>query len=119
MLNKTDLFRIVPRPEGVTSRYSLVVVDGEGKPHLPLTRFYDKAQQGLSDGAARTYLNVLLPYFQYLTTDSWRRHRDDHWDSPPDAVQQSVRDYLVEHFACKVQWRDTYERVSLTAKSPS
>jgi integrase len=111
-------FRAVPRPEGVTSRYSLVVVDGEGWPHLPLTRFYDLARQGLSDGAARTYLNALLPYFGYLYADEWRRHRGDCWDSPPEAVQQSVRDYLVYQLACKVRWRDTYELVSLTARSP-
>lgn len=119
MLNKTDLFRAVPRPEGVTSRYSLVVVDGEGRPHLPLTRFYEKALQGLSDGTARTYLHALLPYFGYLSIDNWRRHRGDRWDSVPEAVQESVRDYLVECLACKVQRKDVYELVSLTAQSPS
>lgn len=119
MLNKTGMFRAVPRPEGVTSHYSLVVVDGEGRPHLPLTKFYDKARQGLSDGAARTYLHVLLPYFGYLSTDHWRRHRGDRWDSPPEAVQESVRDYLVERLACKIQPKDTYMQVSLTAHSPS
>src|SRR5258708_7241121 len=119
MLNKTGLFHAVPRPEGVTSRYSLVVVDSEGKPHLPLTRFYEKAQQGLADGTARTYLQALLPYFGYLSTDNWRQHRGDRWDSTPEAVQESVRDYLVELLACKVQCKDAYELVSLTAQSPS
>jgi integrase len=119
MFQKASAFHAVPRPQGVTSRYPLVVVDGAGRPHLPLTRFYDLALQGLSDGAARTYLNVLLPYFTYLVTDDWRRHRDDRWDSPPEAVQQSVRDYLVYRLACKVRWRETYEQVSLTARSPS
>ena len=112
-------FRTVPRPEGVTSRYALVVVDGDGRPHLPLTRFYDLACQALSVGAARTYLNALLPYFAYLSADKWRRHREDRWDSPPEAVQQSVHDYLVYQLACKVRWQDTYELVSLTARSPS
>ena len=119
MFQNANVFRVVPRPEGVMSHYSLVVVDGEGRPHLPLTRFYGKAQQGLSDGAARTYLNVLLPYFGYLTTNHWRRHRGDHWDSPPEAVQQSVRDYLVEQMYCKVQPKDTYTQVFLTGRSPS
>src|SRR5258708_30589995 len=119
MLNKTDLFRVVPRPEGVTSRYSLVVVDGEGRPHLPLTRFYEKALQGLSDGTARTYLHALLPYFGYLNTNNWRRHRGDRWDSVPEAVQESIRDYLVECLACRGQRKDVYELVSLTAQSPS
>lgn len=119
MLNNTGHFRIVARPKDVESRFSLLVVDGEGKPHLPLTRFYDHIVRGLSDGAARTYLNTLLPYFRYLSTDEWRRHRGDQWDSPPEAVQESVRDYLVDSLACKVQWRDTYEQVFLTARSPS
>jgi integrase len=119
MFQEANTFHAVPRPQGVTSRYFLVVVDGAGRPHLPLTRFYDLALQGLSDGAARTYLNVLLPYFTYLATDDWRRHRGDRWDSPPEAVQQSVRDYLVYRLACKVRWRETYEQVSLTASSPS
>jgi integrase len=118
MSQTAGVFRAVPRPEGVTSRYSLVVVDGDGRPHLPLTRFYDLACQGLSVGAARTYLNALLPYFGYLFADKWRRHRGDRWDGPPEAVQQSVRDYLVYQLACKVRWRDTYELVSLTARSP-
>ncbi len=119
MFQSTNVFHAVPRPEGFTSRYSLVIVDGGGRPHLPLTRFYDLALQGLSAGAARTYLNVLLPYFAYLTTDDWRRHRGDRWDGPREAVQESVRDYLVYQLACKVRWRETYEQVSLTARSPS
>jgi hypothetical protein len=109
MFQIAGVFHAVPRPEGVTSRYSLVVVDGGGRPHLPLTRFYDLALQGLSDGAARTYLNVLLPYFGYLATDDWRHHRGDRWDCPPEAVQQSVHDYLVYKLSCKVRWRETYE----------
>jgi integrase len=36
-----------------------------------------------------------------------------------EAVQQSVHDYLVYQLACKVRWRETYEQVSLTARSPS
>jgi hypothetical protein len=72
MFQNTGAFHAVSRPEGVTSRYSLVVVDGGGRPHLPLTRFYDLALQWLSDGAARTYLNVLLPYFAYLDTSHRR-----------------------------------------------
>jgi integrase len=119
MLNNTGHFRIVARPKDVESRFPLLVVDGEGKPHLPLTRFYDHIVRGMSDGAARTYLNALLPYFRYLSTDEWRQRRGDQWNSPPEAVQQSVRDYLVDSLACKVRCRSTYEQVFLTARSPS
>jgi integrase len=114
-----DVFRIVPRPEGTKCCYSLIVVDPEGRPHLPLTRFYAQTAQILSDGTARTYLNQLLPYFTYLTTDDWRRHRGDAWDSPPEAVRESVRDYLVEILSCKAHPKETYQFISLTAKSPS
>jgi integrase len=103
----------------VTSRYVGVVVDGNGLPHRPLTIFYHEVQQTFADGTARTYLNALLAYFTYLTTDTWRLRRQDRWDSPPNAVREAVRDYLVEHLHCKAQPKDTYQLVSLTVKSPN
>src|SRR5260370_5423979 len=88
-------------------------------PHLPLTTFYHHIQQQLSDGAARTYLNSLRPYFAYLTMDEWRQRRGDRWDSDPEAVQESVRDYLLRYLGCKVRQRQRHEEVSLTVHSPS
>lgn len=119
MKNTAQSFRIVPRPEGITSRYSVVVVDEKGVPHLPLITFYQQMQQQLSDGAARTYLNSLRPYFFYLATDEWRQRRADCWESEPEAVQESVRDYLLRHLGCKIRRHQSYEEVSLTAHSPS
>ena len=119
MKNTLPSFRLVQRPEGIESRYSVVVVDGQGMPHLPLTAFYHHLQQQLSDGAACTYLNSLRPYFAYLTTDEWRQRRGDRWDSDPEAVQESVRDYLLHSLGCKVRRHQTYEEVSLTVHSPS
>ncbi len=119
MLQIAHRFGTVPRPPGVSSPYSLLVVDGEGKPHLPLTRFYQKMTQWLADGTARTYLNALLPYFHYLVTDEWRQHRGDHWNSEPSAVQESVRDYLMERLGCKVRPQTTHALVSLTIQSPN
>jgi integrase len=117
--NTIPSFRLVQRPAGIESRYSVVVVDGQGMPHLPLTVFYHHMQQQLSDGAARTYLNSLRPYFAYLVTDEWRQRRGDRWDSDPEAVQESVRDYLLHSLGCKVRRHQTYEEISLTAHSPS
>jgi uncharacterized membrane-anchored protein YhcB (DUF1043 family) len=117
--NIVPSFRLVRRPAGIESRYAVLVVDGKGIPHLPLTTFYQHIQQHLSDGAARTYLNSLRPYFSYLTTDPWRQQRGDRWDSDPEAVQESVRDYLLRHLGCKVRRHQMYEEVSLTAHSPS
>jgi integrase len=112
-------FRVVRRPEEVASRYAILVVDSNGLPHRPLTIFYHELQQYVANGTARTYLNTLIPYFSYLTTDGWRLRRQDCWESPPEAVRESVRDYLVEYLHCKAQPKDTYQLVLLTVKSPS
>lgn len=85
-------FRVVRRPEGVISRYVIIVVNSHGLPHRPLTTFYHELHQFVADGTARTYLNTLIPYFSYLATDEWRLHRQDSWESPPEAVRESVRD---------------------------
>jgi integrase len=118
-MKMTHQFRVVRRPVGVASRYAILVVDSKGLPHRPLTTFYHELQQYVADGTAHTYLNTLLPYFSYLTTDGWRLHRQDGWQSPPEAVRESVRDYLVEYLHCKAQPKDTYQLVRLTVKSPS
>lgn len=119
MITTTRAFRTVARPEGVSSRYVLLVVDGDGKPHLPLTQFYHDTQQALTDRTSKTYLRALLPYFTYLSTDAWRHERGDHWDSEPEAVRESVRDYLIQMLGCKVRRIQTYEVVALTSHSPS
>lgn len=113
-------YRIVNRPKGVpTSWYALLVVDGKGLPHMALTAFHVEVQRELTDGAARSYLNALLPYFTYLEVDGWRQRRGDRWDGPPEAVRESVRDYLMQRLACKVRRDGTYEVVHLSAQSPS
>jgi integrase len=116
---QSQQFRAVRRPRDLASPYALVVVDGNGVPHLPLTLFYHETQRFLAEGTAKTYLATLLPYFDYLATDSWRRERKDRWDSSPDAVRESVRDFLVEQLHCKAQPRETDQLVRLTGKSPS
>ena len=119
MTKNQQLFHTIRRPEGSVSRYPLIVVDGSGLPHLPLTQFYQLTQQFLADGTTRTYLQTLLPYFTYLTADVWRCQRGDQWDSKPEAVRESVRDYLIHHLHCKARPHDTYELVLLTGRSPS
>jgi hypothetical protein len=112
-------FRVVRRPASVKSLYSLVVVDADGRPHYPLTTFYHQLKQQLSDGTPRTYLNSVLAFFQYLTTDAWRVSRGDQWTASPGIIQQAVREYLLEWLHCKVQPKNTYAFVTLTAQSPS
>jgi len=119
MAKKISGFRSISLPDGMQSRYTLVVVDEQGMPSLALTEFYHHLQQDLSDGAARAYLNALLPYFTYLRTDARRCQRRDLWDGEPETVRLSVRDYLLHQLGCKVRRHNTYEMVRLTACSPS
>lgn len=119
MMTQTKGFHIVRRPEGIVSQFELVVADGNGRPHLALTRFYQRLRQELSDGAARTYLMALLPYFSFLETDHWRLHRQDRWDGPPESIRESVRDYLLQKLHCKVRRYGAYEMVALSVQSPS
>ncbi len=108
--------RVVQRPKGMASRYTVVVVDSQGLPHLPLTIFYHEIRFYLADGTARTYLHTLLPFFEYLASDAWREHRQDRWESEPDAVRQAIHDYLVEQLHCKARLKNTYQLIILTAK---
>ncbi len=119
MMTQTKGFHLVRRPEGIVSQFERVVVDGKGHPHLALTRLYQQVHQELSDGTARTYLMALLPYFSFLETDHWRQQRQDHWDSPPESIRETVRDYLLQKLHCKVRRYGMYEMVALSAQSPS
>ncbi len=119
MMTQTKGFHVVRRPEGIVSQFEFVVVSGNGYPHLALTRCYQQFLQELCDGTAHTYLMALLPYFSFLETDHWRQQRQDHWDSPPESVRESVRDYLLQKLHCKVRRHGMYELVALSAQSPS
>ncbi len=119
MTEESKPFRLVPRPEGVSSPYACIVVGGDGMPHLALTTYVSDLQQDLTDGAVRTYANALLPYFRYLETDHWRRQRADRWDGPPEVVRESVRDYLMLRLGCKVRLYESHALVKHTAQSPA
>lgn len=119
MMTQIKGFHMVRRPEGIVSQFERIVVDGQGHPHLALTRLYQQLLQELSDGTANTYLMALLPYFSFLQTDHWRQQRQDRWDSSPESVRESVRDYLLTQLHCKVRRYGMYELVRLSAKSPS
>jgi len=112
-------FHMVRKPEGIVSQFERIVVDGQGHPHLALTRLYQQLCQELSDGTAHTYLQALLPYFSFLEADPWRKQRQDRWDSAPESIRESVRDYLLKQLHCKVRRYGMYEMVKLSAQSPS
>ncbi len=50
---QSQQFRAVQRPKDLCSPYELVVVDGSGVPHLPLTVFYHETQRFLAEGTAK------------------------------------------------------------------
>src|SRR5260370_13254910 len=118
-MKQTKGFHNVRRPEEIVSQFERIVVDGQGHPHLALTRLYQQLRQELSDGTAHTYLQALLPYFSFLETDHWRQQRLDRWDGPPESIRESVRDYLLTQLHCKVRRYGMYEMVALSAQSPS
>jgi len=119
VMTQQKSFHIVWRPQGIVSQFERVVVDGQGYPHLALTQLYQQLRQELSDGTAQTYLQALLPSFSFLETDHWRATRQDRWDSSPESVRESVRDYLLQRLHCKVRRYGMYEMVKLSAQSPS
>ena len=47
---QSQQFRAVRRPKDLSSPYALVVVDGSGVPHFPLTVFYHETQRFLAEG---------------------------------------------------------------------
>lgn len=49
MTKETHGYRIVPRSMGVSSQYALLVVDRDGMPYLPPTRFYHEMTEILVD----------------------------------------------------------------------
>lgn len=106
-------FRCVARPQGVKSRYRVVVVDGRGDPHYALTEFAFQMEQILTEGAARTYVRALLPYFTYLSRDEdlCMNGTDGKsaWECDPEVVRESVRSYIVERLRCQTRRYQSYE----------
>jgi integrase len=95
--------------------HSVLVFDRRNELHLPLTIFAGEAVKRSSSGTARLYLNVLIPFFDWLEADqsNGRAHRS--WNDPPEAVRQRVGDYLVERLKCKTRDHHAgFQLVSLT-----
>src|SRR2546421_11657457 len=101
-MRQSQQFHAVRRPKNVSSPYALVVADGSGIPHLPLTVFYHELQRFLPEGPAKTYLATLLLYFDCLHPCSWRRDRAHREDSAPVEFPVRVQDIQIEHVQCIV-----------------
>ena len=112
-------FHLVARPPSIMSQFTHVVVDPDGMPHLALTEFFHDLWKRRGERTARTYLNMLLPYFTHLRMDAWCQERHTDWDQPPEEVRVVAETYLQERLGCKVDTKDTYATIQLTVQSPN
>jgi site-specific recombinase XerC len=105
--------RIVTRPG--PGHHAVLVFDRQNELHFPLTIFAGEAIKRLSFGTARLYLNVLIPFMDWLETDESEGAVHRTWNDPPEAIRQAVEDYLVERLKCKVrEHRAGFQLVLLT-----
>jgi hypothetical protein len=54
------------RPEGVRSKYELMVFDELKQPFIPLTEYYRDQVKRISESSVIAYLNTLEPFFEYF-----------------------------------------------------
>lgn len=105
-------------PEGVKSRYELLVFTGD-HPFLPLTDFYHDCKGRISQSSALSYLQTLLPFFTWLDKHSNYQGSRVQWSDSPEAIRVAIEDYLMNEMSCKVKEKDTFRFVNLTQKSPN
>lgn len=104
-------------PEGVNSKYRLIVFDDKKEAFIPLTEFYHDQVNRISESSVIAYLNTLEPFFFWLKYKSYYKARKVSWNDDPEAVKEAVRQYLIEQMHCKIRGRDGHEGVYLTSKS--
>jgi integrase len=93
----------------------VLVFDRRNDLHFPLTLFAREVVRRSSSGTARLYLNVLIPFFDWLEMDEPEGAVHPSWDKPPEVIRRVVDDYLVERLKCKVkEHRAGFQLVSLT-----
>jgi len=107
----------VYRPEGVNSKYHLIVFEDTKEPFIPLTEFYHDQSNRISESSIIAYLNTLEPFFYWLKYKSSYQSKKVNWADEPEAVKESVRKYLLEQMHCKIRGREGHEGVYLTSKS--
>ncbi|AVK84831.1 integrase [Lysinibacillus sp. B2A1] len=110
------------RPEGLGEDYPpLLVFDTNNKPFRPLTEFYQYELGRLSNQSAISYLQSLLPYFNWIKQHGYYQGMKVTWTDLPEIIRDVVRTYLIDNLNCKVQehYNKTFNFVHLTHKSPS
>ncbi|QED46776.1 tyrosine-type recombinase/integrase [Cytobacillus dafuensis] len=107
------------RPEGIESRFELLVFDCQNQPFLPLTEHYHDCIGRIDKSSALSYIQCLLPFFTWLDQFSNYQGRQVQWDDSPDIIRIAIEDYLMNEMACKVRENDTFRFVNRTNKSPN
>ncbi|MES5845172.1 MULTISPECIES: site-specific integrase [unclassified Bacillus cereus group] len=106
-------------PDGVESRFELLVFNCKNQPFLPLTEHYHDCIGRISKSSALSYMQCLLPFFTWLEQFSNFQGKRVKWDDSPDIIRIAIEDYLMNEMACKVREKDTFRFVNRTSKSPN
>lgn len=106
-------------PQGIKSRYELLVFDGKRVPFLPLTEHYHDCIGRIDKSSALSYLKCLLPFFRWLDESSNYQGERVKWDDRPEAIRVAVEDFLMNEMDCKVREKGTFRFVNRTSKSPN
>lgn len=114
ILNK---FFHVFKAEQVDSNFDLLVFDDEYEVFMPLTEFYHYQINRMSSSSVITYVTVLETFFYWLKYNGNYQNNKIHWFDHPDAVQESVRLYVINQLNCKIRDKDAYENIMVTKKS--
>lgn len=106
-------------PNGVKSRFELLVFNCHDQPFLPLTEYYHDCIGRISNSSAISYIQSLLSFFTWL--DQYSNYQGKHvkWDDSPDRIRKVVEDYLMSEMSCKIREKDTFRFVNRTSKSPN
>ncbi|PES48677.1 tyrosine-type recombinase/integrase [Bacillus thuringiensis] len=107
------------RPKDVESRYELLVFNSNNEPFLPLTDFYQDNIGRISKSSVLSYLQCLLPFFNWLEQHSRYQGRHVKWDNSPEVIRIVIEDYLKSEMECRVREKDSFCFVNLTNKSPN
>ncbi|WP_310336717.1 tyrosine-type recombinase/integrase [Paenibacillus sp. 2003] len=105
-------------PQGVESKYSILVFNDKNEPFMPLTDFYFYQQKRISESSALSYLVSLERFFTWLCRNSNFQGKRVNWYDSHHALRASIEDYLIYELGCKLRSTDDYNFVIKTKKSP-
>jgi hypothetical protein len=76
-------------PEGVNSKYRLIVFDDKKEAFIPLTDYYHDQVTRISESSVIAYLHSLEPFFYWLKHKSHYQSRKVQWHDEPEAVKEA------------------------------